>query len=109
LIPPFTYLFNLAIRCCGTIQTNQKEIPPQVPIKKNEESQIKKAPGYSRWDSCRPRCSLAWFDKMSTHLLSNAFKPDDPNSTITKWYSAKKENLDTLVKLKKLSNCLRKS
>lgn len=103
-IPLFIYLFNLAIRCCGTIRTNRKGIPPQVPIKKNEESQLKKKPGYSRWASCGPICVLAWFDKRPVHMLSNAFKPDDPNSTITHWYSAKKGEPGYPGKVQKVIN-----
>jgi Transposase IS4 len=76
------------IRICGTIRTNRKGLCSDVIIRKGQENQLKKEPGFTRYSSCDEISFVAWFDKRPVHLLTNAYQPVG-DMTVEHWYPAK--------------------
>jgi hypothetical protein len=105
-IPLFVTLSKMLIWATGTIRVNRKGLCREVTIKKNEETKLKKTPGYSRWSSYGALCYLAWFDKRPVHLLSYQYQPDDAGlTTVEHWYQAKKGEEGYPGKIRKEINC----
>jgi hypothetical protein len=87
-IPLMVELRKRGFSLTGTIRTNRKGLCKEVTIKKNEERQLKKKPGTTRYASIGSFCYLSWFDKRAVHALTNCLSPFDPNVTVTHWYPA---------------------
>ena len=98
----FLYLYNLRVRCCGTIRTNRKGLSPEVAVKNREKSTLNKNPGFARWASNASLCFLV--DKRPVLMLSNAYLPHDPASTITHWYTARRGEIGYPGKIQKVVN-----
>jgi Transposase IS4 len=87
-IPLFMDLEKIGIYSTGTVRTNRKGLCKEVTIKKGEETQLKKKPGYCRFASSGNLVYIAWFDKRPVHLLSNCYQPLAEDSFVTHWYPA---------------------
>jgi Transposase IS4 len=93
-IPLFQQLAALSIWCTGTVRVNRKGLDKQVCIKKSEESELKKKPGYHRFSSHGSMSFTSWFDKRPVHVLSNCYPPnptgDEHQAIVKRWYDARK-------------------
>jgi Transposase IS4 len=87
-LPLLLELRQMNIRICGTIRTNRKGLCGDVIIRKGEETQLKKQPGFIRFASCDDISFVAWYDKRPVHLLTNAYEPMG-DLTVEHWYPAK--------------------
>jgi hypothetical protein len=76
------------ILTAGTIRTNRKGLCKDVTIKKAEESQLKKTPGFTRFASHGSMCNVAWMDKRPVHMLTNTYQPVR-DKVVQHWYAAK--------------------
>ena len=88
-IPLFNELLKMEIFATGTVRTNGKGLDRYVTMKKEEERNLKKNPGLTRFSSYGRLVYAAWFDKRAVHVLSNCHQPvgDD---TVDHWFTAKK-------------------
>lgn len=64
----------------------------------------RKKPGFACWASNAALCFLVWFDKRPVHMLSNAYQPHDPTSTVTHWYTTRRREAGYHGKVQKLIN-----
>jgi hypothetical protein len=87
-MPLLLELRGLNISICGTIRTNRKGLCDDVIIRKGEENQLKKQPGFTRFASCDDISFVAWYDKRPVHLPTNAYEPIG-DLTVEHWYPAK--------------------
>jgi hypothetical protein len=81
-------LKELKIKLNGTIRTNRKCLCDEVIIRKAEETQLKKTPGYFRFASFLDMLFMSWFDKRGVAILSNAY-PAPGDYVVQHWYPAK--------------------
>lgn len=88
-IPLLIALYKMNIFCTGTIRVNRKGLCKEVTVKKGEESNLKKNPGYCRYATQANMVYAAWFDKRPVHLLSNCHGAHGTvaDSSVQHWYS----------------------
>jgi hypothetical protein len=65
----------MEICATGTVRTNQNGLDPEVSMRKQEETFLKKHPGTTRFSSCGQLVYAAWFVKRPVHMLSNCHLP----------------------------------
>lgn len=87
-IPLFLELEKIGMYSTGTVRSNRRGLCKHVTIKKGEETQLKKNPGYSRFASSGSLVYCAWFDKRPVHMLSNCYLPSAEDSFVSHWYPA---------------------
>jgi hypothetical protein len=87
-IPLFDELSTRQIWSTGTIRTNRKGLDKAVTIKKAEERQLAKQPGYCRFSSRGDLVYCAWYDKRPVHMLTN-FYDVEGEDFVEHWYPAK--------------------